>query len=58
MSVGDDQNDALRIIIAVVAVLIIAGAIYVSKQREVTLGDDETPAAPPAAPVTDPATTA
>ena len=50
MSVGDDQNDALRIIIAVVAVAIIAGAIYISKQREVTLGDDEPPATP-AAPV-------
>src|SRR5688572_2218155 len=33
MSVGDDQNDALRIIIALVAVGIIAAAIYVSKQR-------------------------
>jgi K(+)-stimulated pyrophosphate-energized sodium pump len=57
MSVGDDQNDALRIIIAVVAVLIIAGAIYVSKQREVTLGDDEPPTIP-ATPTTDPAVTA
>ena len=57
MSVGDDQNDALRIIIAVVAVLIIAGAVYVSKQREVTLGDDEPPATP-AAPATDPAVSA
>ena len=57
MSVGDDQNDALRIIIALAAVLIIAGAIYISKQREVTLGDDEPPATP-ATPATDPATTA
>jgi K(+)-stimulated pyrophosphate-energized sodium pump len=56
MSVGDDQNDVLRIIIAVVAVVIIAGAIYVSKQREVTLGDDEPPATPTAPPVNDPAT--
>src|SRR6188472_1405785 len=46
LSVGDDQNDAVRIIIAVVAVAIIAGAVYVSKQREVTLGDDEPPATP------------
>jgi hypothetical protein len=38
--VGDDQNDAVRILIAVVAVAIIAGAIYVSKQREVTIADD------------------
>jgi K(+)-stimulated pyrophosphate-energized sodium pump len=40
LSVGDDQNDTVRIVIALVAVAIIAGAIYVSKQREVTLGDD------------------
>ncbi|EON25556.1 MULTISPECIES: sodium-translocating pyrophosphatase [Nocardioides] len=40
MSVGDDQNDVLRIIIAVVAVGIIAAAIYVSKQREVSISDD------------------
>ncbi|HCB03704.1 MAG TPA: sodium-translocating pyrophosphatase, partial [Nocardioides bacterium] len=58
LSVGDDQNDVLRIAIAVVAVVVIAGAIFVSKQRAVTLGDDETPAAPPAPPVTDPVTTA
>src|SRR5688572_30168057 len=41
MSVGDDQNDALRITIAVVAVAIIAAAVYISKQREVSLGDDQ-----------------
>jgi K(+)-stimulated pyrophosphate-energized sodium pump len=40
MSVGKDQNDALRIVIAVVAVSIIAVAVYISKQREVSLGDD------------------
>lgn len=40
MSVGEDQNDALRIIIALVAVGIIAAAIYVSKQREVSINDD------------------
>ena len=55
MSVGDDQNDVLRIVIAVAAVLIIVGAIYISKQREVAIGGDEPPAAPPAAPVNDPA---
>jgi K(+)-stimulated pyrophosphate-energized sodium pump len=32
----------LRIAIALVAVAIIAGAIYVSKQREVSIGDDST----------------
>jgi K(+)-stimulated pyrophosphate-energized sodium pump len=52
MSVGKDQHDGLRILIAVVAVAIIAGAVYISKQREVTLGDDEsgTPAPPPPPP--------
>ncbi|MFN8191883.1 MAG: sodium-translocating pyrophosphatase [Nocardioidaceae bacterium] len=40
MSVGQDQNDALRIVIAVVALAIIVGAVYVSKQREVVIGDD------------------
>ncbi len=42
MSVGDDQNDALRIVIALVAVAIIAAAIYISKQRAVTISDDQT----------------
>jgi K(+)-stimulated pyrophosphate-energized sodium pump len=40
MSVGKDQNDALRIIIALVAVAIIATAVYISKQREVAINDD------------------
>ena len=40
MSVGEDQNDALRIIIALVAVAIIATSIYISKQREVLIADD------------------
>ncbi len=41
MSVGDDQNDALRIVIALVAVAIIAVAVYISKQRTVTISDDQ-----------------
>src|SRR3954463_5633107 len=41
MSVGDDQHDGIRIGIAIVAALIIAGAVYVSKQREVSIGDDD-----------------
>ena len=50
MSVGEDQNDALRIIIALVAAAIIVVAVYISKQREVVLGDDEpAPAAPASA---------
>jgi K(+)-stimulated pyrophosphate-energized sodium pump len=58
MSVGDDQHDGLRILIAVVAAGIIVAAVYISKQREVVLGDDEpgAPAAPAEpAPSTEPA---
>jgi K(+)-stimulated pyrophosphate-energized sodium pump len=51
LSVGEDQNDAARIAIAVVAAAIIAIAVYISKQREVAIGDD-VPPAPPAAPPT------
>lgn len=40
MSVGEDQNDVLRIVIALVAVAIIAGAVIVSKRREVAIADD------------------
>jgi K(+)-stimulated pyrophosphate-energized sodium pump len=57
MGVGEDQNDALRIAIAVVAVAIIVVAVYISKQREVAIGDDssgqQAPPAPPATPETD-----
>jgi K(+)-stimulated pyrophosphate-energized sodium pump len=58
LSVGDNENDTVRILIAVVAALIIAGAVYNSKRRSAVIGDDDEPAAPPATPVTDPATTA
>ena len=40
MGVGKDQNDALRIVIALVAVAIISVAVYISKQREVSIGSD------------------
>jgi K(+)-stimulated pyrophosphate-energized sodium pump len=40
MSVGEDQNTVLRVTIALVAVAIIAGAVYVSKRRPVAIGDD------------------
>jgi K(+)-stimulated pyrophosphate-energized sodium pump len=53
MSVGDDQNDVLRIVIALVAVAIIVTAIYISKQREVTIGEGS---GTPPPPVTGPAT--
>jgi K(+)-stimulated pyrophosphate-energized sodium pump len=48
MTYGADQNDALRIIIAVAAALGIAAAVYVSKQRSAVIGDDDsgTPATP------------
>jgi K(+)-stimulated pyrophosphate-energized sodium pump len=61
MSVGDDQNDALRIVIAIVAAAIIAGAVIVSKRRSTVIGEDDPgrPAPPPAAPApeADPAPT-
>jgi K(+)-stimulated pyrophosphate-energized sodium pump len=41
MGVGQDQNDAVRIIIALAAVAAIAGAIYVSKRRSIHIGDDD-----------------
>ncbi|HET6625044.1 MAG TPA: sodium-translocating pyrophosphatase [Nocardioidaceae bacterium] len=40
MSVGEDQNTGLRIAIAVVAALIIAGAVYISKRRPVAIGEE------------------
>ena len=58
LSVGKDQNDVARIAIALVAVLIIAVAVYVSKQREVSIGDDApgatAPPPPPPPPPTEP----
>ena len=46
MSAGEDQNDTMRIAIALVAAAIIAGAVYVSKRRPVAIGD-ETPESEP-----------
>ena len=40
MGVGKDQNDALRIVIALVALTIIVVAVYISKQRSSLIGDD------------------
>jgi K(+)-stimulated pyrophosphate-energized sodium pump len=40
MSVGEDQNDFLRIVIALVAAGIVGVAIYISKRRPVAIGDD------------------
>jgi K(+)-stimulated pyrophosphate-energized sodium pump len=45
LSVGQEANNLIRITIAVVAALIVAGAVYVTKRRPVAIGDvDETPA--------------
>jgi K(+)-stimulated pyrophosphate-energized sodium pump len=38
MSVGEDQNTAVRIAIALVAALIVVGAVVVSKRRSVVVG--------------------
>ncbi len=40
LSVGNDKNDFLRYTIAIVALLIIVASVYISKQREVVLGDE------------------
>ncbi|HEX7716984.1 MAG TPA: sodium-translocating pyrophosphatase [Marmoricola sp.] len=40
MSVGKDENDGLRVLIAVIATAIIAIAVYVSKQRSTVISDD------------------
>jgi K(+)-stimulated pyrophosphate-energized sodium pump len=40
MSVGKGENDAVRILIALVAVAVVAAAIYVSKRRPVAIGEE------------------
>ena len=50
LSVGDDQNDLVRILIALVAAGIIAAAVYISKRRPVAIGDDTPVAATPVTP--------
>jgi K(+)-stimulated pyrophosphate-energized sodium pump len=45
MTYGADANTPLRITIAVVAVLVIAGAVYNSKRRSVVIAEEEVPAA-------------
>jgi K(+)-stimulated pyrophosphate-energized sodium pump len=51
MSAGDNQHDAARIAIALVAVAIITIAVYISKQRPVAIGGDEDASAPASAQV-------
>src|SRR5579875_3027847 len=43
-SVGNDKNNGVRAIVAIIAFLIIVGAVVVSKRRQVSMGD--TPATP------------
>ncbi len=45
MGIGKDQNDPVRIAIALVAVAIIATAVYISKRRPVAIGDHQPAAA-------------
>ena len=40
MTVGEDQNDVVRIVIALVAVAIITVAVLISKRREIAVADD------------------
>ncbi len=47
LSYGKDENDALRIVIALAAAAAIAAAVYISKQRVSSMGDDvDAPATP------------
>jgi K(+)-stimulated pyrophosphate-energized sodium pump len=60
MSVGENANTPLRLIIAILAVSGIAAAVIVTKRRSSVIGDDPgTPATPPpVAPADEPATPA
>jgi K(+)-stimulated pyrophosphate-energized sodium pump len=40
-SYGDDKNLGVRILIAILALLVIVGAVYVSKRRGIAVGDEE-----------------
>ncbi len=42
LSVGEDANTTVRVSIAVVAALIVAGAVYISKRRPVAIGEEAT----------------
>jgi K(+)-stimulated pyrophosphate-energized sodium pump len=39
-SYGDDKNLGLRILIAVLSILVIVGAVYISKRRGIAVGDE------------------
>ncbi|OIJ69713.1 sodium-translocating pyrophosphatase [Streptomyces mangrovisoli] len=40
-SYGDDKNIGVRILIAILSLAVIVGAVYVSKRRGITMGDEE-----------------
>ncbi|MBA3308503.1 MAG: sodium-translocating pyrophosphatase [Nocardioidaceae bacterium] len=42
LSVGTDENDTVRILIAVAAAAIVAVAVYISKRRPIAIGDPDT----------------
>ena len=48
LTVGDDSNTPVRVLIALVAVLVIVGAVVVSKRRSTVVGGDGDVAAVPA----------
>jgi K(+)-stimulated pyrophosphate-energized sodium pump len=50
-SVGDDKDNGVRALVAILAFLIIAAAVIVSKRRQVSMGDDIEPAESVAVPV-------
>ncbi|WP_122816147.1 sodium-translocating pyrophosphatase [Nocardioides pantholopis] len=52
LSVGEDENDVARILIAIAAAAIIAAAVIMSKRRSVMIGDDAPPGPPPPPPPT------
>ncbi|NHC22777.1 sodium-translocating pyrophosphatase [Nocardioides sp. IC4_145] len=55
LTVGEDANRPLSVVIAVVATVGIAAAVVMSKRRSVVIGDDDGDPAPPPAPPAPPA---
>jgi K(+)-stimulated pyrophosphate-energized sodium pump len=50
LSIGNDSNAAIRIIISLAAIAIIVVAVVLSKRRSIGIAESDTaPAAPPAA---------
>ena len=40
LSLGNDANDAVRILIALVAAAVIVGAVYISKRRSIAVAGE------------------